>query len=89
MRFSPRGKQNNVPVIVGSTADEGTTLFAARMVPKTKEAYVAATRAKYGELADEYLALYPAATDEDGTRRRFWPACATNGSPGKCAPGRD
>lgn len=57
------GKQNNVPVIVGSTADEGTTLFAAQ-VPKTKDAYVAAARAKYGDLADEYLAIYPAESDE-------------------------
>ena len=57
------GQQNNVPVIVGSTADEGTTLFAAQ-VPKDREAYVAG-RAKYGELADEYLAIYPAESDEE------------------------
>jgi para-nitrobenzyl esterase len=58
------GKQNNVPVIVGSTADEGTTL-AATQVPKSKEAYVAAAQAKYGDLADKFLATYPAATDDD------------------------
>ncbi len=58
------GTQNNVPVIVGSTADEGTTLFAP-LLPKDKEAYIAAARTKFGELADEYLALYPAATDEE------------------------
>ncbi len=58
------GKQNNVPVIVGSTADEGTTLFAP-LLPKNKDAYIMAARAKYGELADEYLVLYPAATDDE------------------------
>jgi para-nitrobenzyl esterase len=58
------GKQNHVPVIVGSTADEGTTL-AAGLLPKTKEAYEAAARTKYGALADEFLAVYPAATDAD------------------------
>ena len=58
------GKQNPVPVIVGSTADEGTTLVATQ-VPKSKEAYLAAARTKYGGLADEYLAVYPAETDED------------------------
>jgi para-nitrobenzyl esterase len=58
------GKQNHVPVIVGSTADEGTTLFAA-LVPKAKEAYVAAARTKYGDLADEFLAVYPVETDDD------------------------
>jgi para-nitrobenzyl esterase len=58
------GKQNNVPVIVGSTADEATTLFAG-LLPKSKEAYIDVARAKYGDLADEYLALYPAETDDD------------------------
>ncbi|MBI2824613.1 MAG: carboxylesterase family protein [Planctomycetia bacterium] len=58
------GRQNDVPVIVGSTADEGTTLFAA-LVPKTKDAYVAGARAKYGDLADEFLKVYPANEDAD------------------------
>jgi len=58
------GRQNIVPTIVGSTADEATTLFAG-LVPQTVEAYSAAARGKYGELADEYLVLYPAKTDAD------------------------
>jgi para-nitrobenzyl esterase len=58
------GKQNPVPVIVGSTADEGTTLFPGP-TPKTIDAYTAAVRAKYGDLADDFLAAYPAKTDED------------------------
>ncbi len=58
------GRQNVVPTIVGSTADEATTLFAGR-VPKTVEAYSAAARAKYGDLADEFLALYPAQSDAE------------------------
>ena len=58
------GRQNNVPVIVGSTADEATTLFAGQL-PPTRAAYEAAARAKYGDLADAYLAVYPAETDAD------------------------
>ncbi len=58
------GKQNPVPVIVGSTADEATTLFPGQ-TPPTVAAYEAAARAKYGDLADDYLAAYPAKTDSD------------------------
>ena len=58
------GKQNPVPVIVGSTADEATTLFGG-LLPKTKDAYEAAARTKFGELADEFLAVYPVANDDD------------------------
>lgn len=54
------GKQNPVPVIVGFNSDEGTTLGAAARLPASKQAYLKGIKQRYGEYADEYLALYPA-----------------------------
>ena len=54
------GKENAVPVLVGSNLDEGTFFLQ----PTTAEKFVAESRAKYGDLADEFLKLYPASSDE-------------------------
>src|SRR4030095_9660201 len=43
------GQQNDVPVIVGSNANEMTTLTAPAMVPKTMEDYRKRVEAQYGE----------------------------------------
>jgi para-nitrobenzyl esterase len=59
-----KGKQNDVDVLIGSNHDEGT--FFAR-------GNVSADRAKtqaqqtYGDLANEFLQLYPAGTDAEAT----------------------
>ncbi|MEW6206737.1 MAG: carboxylesterase family protein [Acidobacteriota bacterium] len=60
-----QGKQNDVPVIVGSNANEMTTLTAPAMVPKTMDEYRKRVEAQYGEMAKEFDALYPAKSEAD------------------------
>ena len=57
-----RGEQNNVPVIVGSNADEGT-VFAGR-APDNQKDYQEQAREKYQHLADDFFAHYPVGSDE-------------------------
>jgi para-nitrobenzyl esterase len=61
------GKQNRVPVLVGSNSDEGR-LFERGTV--TAQQYVEAARARFGAAADEYLKLYPAGSDAQSTESR-------------------
>jgi para-nitrobenzyl esterase len=56
------GRQARVPVIVGSTADEGAR---AALDPSTVANYRAWLREWFGEFADEVFAIYPARTDSD------------------------
>jgi Carboxylesterase type B len=53
------GKQANVPLIVGTNADEGT-IFVLTSPINSVEAYRTLARRLYGARADEVLALYPA-----------------------------
>ncbi|MDX1383581.1 MAG: carboxylesterase family protein, partial [Thermoanaerobaculia bacterium] len=50
------GEHNHVPVLVGSTADEGSALFPA--AEPTREAYEAQVRSQLGPGADAILAAY-------------------------------
>ena len=60
-----RGEIADVPYLLGSNHDEGTT-FTWRAAPLTTEAeYLADLEARFGDSADEVAALYPAA-DFDG-----------------------
>jgi len=68
-----QGRQNRVPVIVGSNADEGTSLFGA-FAPSTVEAFEQHVTRHYGDLADEFRAVYP--VDETGDVRRAFMASA-------------
>jgi para-nitrobenzyl esterase len=58
MRIFDEGRQNDVPVIVGSNADEGPPLFE-RWVPEDSAAFAEYVELTYGEFADEFLELYP------------------------------
>jgi para-nitrobenzyl esterase len=58
------GKQNLVPVIVGSNADEATA-FAGALPPLSMDAFVANAKRKYGELAERFLEVYPVASSSD------------------------
>jgi para-nitrobenzyl esterase len=58
------GRQNPVSVMVGSNADEGTTLFAA-LVPTSLKAFEALAKVRYKDLAGQFLELYPARGDSD------------------------
>lgn len=60
-----KGKQNAVPVIVGSNANEMTTLTTPAMIPKTLTEYRNALTPLYGEALGEFDAFYPAKTDAD------------------------
>ena len=61
------GRQNDVPVIVGANADEGTALARLAGGPQLGSVaeYEEWAQGEYGDLADQYLAAYPAATDAD------------------------
>ena len=51
------GEHNDVPVIVGALANEGTTLYA-NMPERTETALVSVLREQYGDHADALLAAY-------------------------------
>jgi para-nitrobenzyl esterase len=55
------GKQNDVPVLGGSNANEGS-LMTSTLSPKE---YVAASKRLYGSKAGSYLKLFPASTKEE------------------------
>ena len=61
------GRQHDVPVIVGSNADEGTTL-AARGAPADLAAHRAAVERQFGAMAAQHHKVYPAATDDEARR---------------------
>jgi para-nitrobenzyl esterase len=54
------GKQNKVPVLIGYNAEEGTTLGVLGRIPENDDVHVSRARNIYGDLANEYLDLYPA-----------------------------
>jgi para-nitrobenzyl esterase len=56
------GKQNDVALLIGSNANEGTA-FAAPNV--RAESFKAQAKSRYGDLADAYLKIYPASTDAE------------------------
>ncbi len=56
------GRQSPVPVLVGSTADEGTPMFGPGFTAaRHREMAVK----NYGEEAERYLSLYPAESDDE------------------------
>ena len=63
-RIFAEGKQNDVPLIVGFNADEGTAL-APQGVNMKKELFIAGAHQRYGNLAEQFLKVYPAGTDEE------------------------
>jgi len=58
-----QGRQQPVDVLVGSNKDEGT--FAGNT---TAAVWSGRVRQRWGDLADDYLKLYPAGSDEEATR---------------------
>ena len=61
------GRQLDVPVIVGSNADEGTAL-AAGGAPADVAAHRAAVARQFGAMADRHHDVYPATTDDEARR---------------------
>lgn len=64
------GKQNDVPTIAGFNQDEGTALAPAPAT-FTAEGYQKQVRQRYGALADEFFALYPAQSEEDAKKAYY------------------
>jgi len=61
-----RGEQAPVPLLAGSNSGEIRSLrYLAPPIPKTAGEYEAAIRARYGDLADNFLRLYPGAHLEE------------------------
>jgi len=58
-----QGRQQAVDVLVGSNKDEGT--FAPAMPASVWTGFV---RQRWGDLADDFLKLYPAGSDEEAAR---------------------
>ena len=63
------GDQHDVPVIVGSNADEGT-MFGTQGID-TLTAHREAVQREYGEFAEAFLTTYPAETDEGARSARM------------------
>jgi para-nitrobenzyl esterase len=59
-----QGKQNDVPLIVGSNADEGTSL-APQGASVTAAVFTSGTRQRFGNLSDQFLNVYPANSNEE------------------------
>ena len=64
------GAQHDVPVIVGSNADEMSILGGAAGA-ETLEQYHESIRDEYGEHAAAFLEAFPAATDEEARQARM------------------
>src|SRR5262249_58352554 len=60
-------EQNDVPVIVGSNANEMTTLTLPATWPKSAEEYRKRIAAQYGEMVKEFETVYPISNDGDAT----------------------
>ncbi|HEY1341444.1 MAG TPA: carboxylesterase family protein [Bryobacteraceae bacterium] len=61
MEMFAQGKQNDVPTLTGCNKDEGG---ASPHPTTTPDAFQTQARRRFADLADEFLQLYPAATDE-------------------------
>ncbi|NBO64003.1 MAG: carboxylesterase family protein [Acidobacteria bacterium] len=62
------GQHNRVPVIVGSNANEMTSLVAPNTIPRTREALRSQASRVYGELLPEFESVYRVESDDDAPR---------------------
>jgi len=61
------GKQIEVPVLTGSNRDES---FGGN--PRSAQEFIEQARKRFGDLADEFLKLYPASSDEQARESAFY-----------------
>ncbi len=61
------GKQNDVPMLLGSNADEGT---AFTPLDVTLEAFRARAKQQFGDRADEFLKIYSASNDKEAWKEQ-------------------
>jgi para-nitrobenzyl esterase len=62
------GKQSHVPLLAGWNADEGNFRAIFKSDPPTAANFAKRAKELYGDQADAFLKLYPAATDEQAQR---------------------
>jgi para-nitrobenzyl esterase len=61
-----RGQQARVPILIGSNSGEIRSLrYLAPPIPKTAAQYESAIRARYADLSDAFLKLYPSSNLEE------------------------
>lgn len=67
------GRQHKVPILVGFTSDEGSGIadYGAIPVLSDSAAYAADMRHRYGALADDFLARYPASDPQSAAFDAF------------------
>lgn len=66
-RVFAEGRQIDVPVLAGSNRDES---FGGN--PANKDQFIEQVHKRFGDLADNFLKLYPAATDEQARESAFY-----------------
>jgi para-nitrobenzyl esterase len=64
------GKQNDVPLLAGSNADEGTSL-SPWPANGSAAGFIAQIHARFGADADAFLKLYPAGNDEEAKASHY------------------
>ncbi|MGB9465494.1 MAG: carboxylesterase/lipase family protein [Candidatus Acidiferrum sp.] len=62
-----QGKQNDVSLLIGNNSDEGTALAPQGAYIKAEQ-FVAGARVRFGSLADQFLKIYPAGSDEEAVK---------------------
>jgi para-nitrobenzyl esterase len=65
-----KGKQNDVPLIAGSNADEGTAL-SPWPASRTAADFKAQTRRIFGERTEPFLKFYPAGSDQEARASHY------------------
>ena len=65
-----KGKQNDVPLLAGSNANEGTTLAPWPATSKPED-FVAEAQRRFGNRADEVLKLYPSSTLDEARTSHY------------------
>jgi para-nitrobenzyl esterase len=59
-----QGKQNDVALLLGNNADEGT-VFAPPAEFVTAQLFAAGAHQRFGDMGDQFLKIYPASTDQE------------------------
>ncbi len=62
MTIFEKGQQNDVPILIGSNADEGTPFMPAKI---TVAGLQATAKQRFGANADQFSQIYPATSDEE------------------------
>jgi para-nitrobenzyl esterase len=68
-RVLARGAQNDVALLTGLNADEGSSAVTYGTIPAAE--FTKQSRDKFGALADAFLALYPASNDAEASRSQI------------------